>query len=139
MSWTNTSLEQKYTDRMNKIIDSFKIEESSQSRLDHYKKVDDETRDIGYIYKPEKIQTEEIKMKIGKNNYQCTVTNSDLLDTDLQNIKMHSGKIAGIYYKFLIRINSPFNYNKIIVKIEHRNGKIDSFEYSEKEMRKIIK
>jgi hypothetical protein len=139
MSWTNTSQEQKYTDRMNKIIDSFKIEESSQSRLDHYKKVDDETRDIGYIYKPEKVQTEEIKMKTGKNNYQCTVTNSDLLDTDLQNIKMHSGKIAGIYYKFLIRINSPFNYNKIIVKIKHRNGKIDSFEYSEKEMRKIIK
>jgi hypothetical protein len=115
MSWTNTSQEQKYTDRMNKIIDSFKIEESSQSRLDHYKKVDDETRDIGYIYKPEKIQTEEIKMKIGKNNYQCTVTNSDLLDTDLQNIKMHSGKIAGIYYKFLIRINSPFNYNKFTI------------------------
>jgi len=139
MSWTNTSQEQKYTDRMNKIINSFKIEESSQSRLDHYKKVDDETRDIGYIHKPEKIQTEEIKMKTGKNNYQCTVTNSDLLDTDLQNIKMHSGKIAGIYYKFLIIINSPFNYNKIIVKIEHRNGKIDSFEYSEKEMRKIIK
>ena len=139
MSWTNTSQEHKYTDRMNKIIDSFKIEESSQSRLDHYKKVDDETRDIGYIYKPEKIQTEEIKMKTGKNNYQCTVTNSDLLDTDLQNIKMHSGKIAGIYYKFLIRINSPFNYNKIIIKIEHRNGKIDSFEYSEKEMQKIIK
>ena len=139
MSWTNTSQEQKYTDRMNKIIDSFKIEESSQSRLDNYKKVEDETREIGDLYRPEMIRTEEIKMKSGKNNYQCTVTNSDLLDTDLQNIKIHSRKIVGIYHKFLSRINSPFNYNKIIVKIEHRNGKIDNFEYSEEEMQKIIK
>lgn len=101
--------------------------------------MNDETQEIGQLYKPEKFQTEEIKMGTGKNNYQCTVKNSDLLDTDLQNIKMHSGKIASIYYKFLIRINSPFKYNKIIVKIEHRNGKIDSFEYSEKEMEEIIK
>lgn len=139
MSWTNTSQEQKYTDRMNKIIDSFKIEESSQSRLDNYKKVEDETREIGDLYRPEMIQTEEIKMKSGKNNYQCTVTNSDLLDTDLQNIKIHSRKIVSIYYKFLSRINSPLNYNKIIVKIAHRNGKIDNFEYSEEKMQKIIK
>lgn len=139
MSWTNTSQEQKYTDRMNKIIDSFKIEESSQSRLDNYKKVEDETREIGDLYRPEMIQTEEIKMKSAKNNYQCTVTNSDLLDTDLQNIKIHSKKIVSIYYKFLSRINSPFNYNKIIVKIEHRDGKIDNFEYSEDEIQKIIK
>jgi len=52
---------------MNKIIDSFKIEESSQSRLDNYKKVEDETREIGDLYRPEMIQTEEIKMKSGKN------------------------------------------------------------------------
>jgi len=85
------------------------------------------------------MQQEEIKNKTEKNNYRYTITNSDLLDTDLQNIKIHSRKIVNIYYKFLIRINSPFNYNKIIVKIVHRNGKIDSYEYSEKEIKRIIK
>jgi hypothetical protein len=139
MSWTNTSQEQKYTDRMNKIIDSFKIEESSQSRLDHYKKIDEEIQEIGTLYRPERMQQEEIKNKTGKNNYRYTLTNSDLLDTDLQNIKIHSRKIVSIYYKFLSRINSPFNYKKIIVKIEHRDGKIDNFEYSEDEIQKIIK
>jgi uncharacterized protein YegL len=37
MSWTNTSKEEKYTERMNKIIDSFRIEESSQSHLNRSK------------------------------------------------------------------------------------------------------
>jgi len=32
MSWTNTSQEQKYTERMNKIIDSFEIEDGSPAK-----------------------------------------------------------------------------------------------------------
>lgn len=139
MSWTNTSQEQKHTERMNKIIDSFKIEETNHSHLNRSEKINDEIQEIGNLYKPEMMQQEEIKNKAKKNNYRCTITNSDLLDADLQNIKIHSRKIVSIYYKFLIRINSPFNYNKIIVKIIHRNGKVDNFEYSEKEMQEIIK
>jgi hypothetical protein len=139
MSWTNTSQEEKYTERMNKIIDSFKIEETNHSHLNGSEKTDDEIQEIGHLYKPEKMQHEKIETKTGKNDYRYTLTSSDLLDTDLQNIKIHSRKIVSIYYKFLIRINSPFNYNKIIIKIIHRNGKIDIFEYSEKEMKGIIK
>lgn len=139
MSWTNVTQEQKYTGRMNKIIDSFKVEETNHSHLNSSEKIDDETQEIGSLYRPEIMQQEEIKMKNGKKNYRYTLTNSDLLDTDLKNIKIHSKKIANIYHKFLIRINSPFHYNKIIIKIIHRNGKIDIFEYSEKEMKGIIK
>lgn len=138
MSWTNTSQEQKYTERMNKIIGSFKIEETNHSHLNRSEKIDAENQEIGRLYRPEIMQQEKIETKNGKNNYRYTLTNSDLLDTDLQNIKIHSKKIVSIYYKFLIRINIPFNYNKIIIKIIHKNGKIDSFEYSEKNMKEII-
>lgn len=139
MSWTNTSQEQKYTERMNKIIGSFKIEETNNSHLHRSEKIDDEIHEIGRLYRPEIMQQEEIKTKSAKNNYRYTLTNSDLLDTDLQNIKIHSREIVSIYYKFLIRTNTPFNYNKIIIKIVHRNGKIHSFDYSEKDMKEIIK
>lgn len=102
-------------------------------------KIDYEIREIGKLYWPEMMQQEEIKNKNGKKNYRFTITNSDLLDQDLQNIQVHSRKIARNYYNSLIKINSPFIYNKIIVKIVHRNGKIDNFEYSEKEIQEIIK
>jgi len=39
MSWTSTSQEQKYTERMNKIIDSFKIEETNHSHLNDSEKL----------------------------------------------------------------------------------------------------
>lgn len=100
---------------------------------------DSEIQEIGKLYQPEKIETKQIKSEsdIKKDNYEITLTNSDLLDTDLKNIKKHSKKIAAIYYKFLVRINSPFNYNKIIVKIIHRNGKIESYKHSEIEKWKM--
>ena len=98
-----------------------------------------EIKEIGDLYQPEIMKQEEIKKNNGKNNYQYTLTNSDLLDTDIENLKTHSRKIASNYYKFLIRINVPFNYDKIIVKIIHRNGKTDIFKYSEKEIQEIIK
>ena len=98
-----------------------------------------ETDEIGYLYQPERMETEEIKKNIGKNDYQYTLTNSDLLDSDLQNLKIHSRKIVTAYYKLLIRVNIPFNCDKIIVKIIHRNGKVDILKYSEKEIQEIIK
>ena len=102
-------------------------------------KTPNETDEIGYLYQPERMETEEIKKNTGKNDYQYTLTNSDLLDSDLQNLKIHSRKIVSAYYKFLIRVNVPFNYDKIIVKIIHKNGKVDIFKYSENEMQEIIK
>lgn len=99
--------------------------------------VDNEIRKLTDLFMPEKMETEEIKTEFNKKNYQITFTNSDLLDKDLKNIKLNSDKIASIYNMFLMRINNPLNYDKIIVKIIHRNGKINVFEYSEKEMLKI--
>ena len=101
--------------------------------------ISDEIKEIGDLYQPEIMNQEELKKNNGKNNYQYTLTNSDLLDTDIENLKTHSRKIVSNYYKFLIRINVPFNYDKIIVKIIHRNGKMDIFKYSEKEIQEIIK
>lgn len=61
------------------------------------------------------MQQEEIEKSNGKNDYQYTLTNSDLLDKDTENLKEHSLKISN-YYNFLTRINKPFIYDKIIVK-----------------------
>ncbi|AWK06603.1 hypothetical protein HYN56_21165 [Flavobacterium crocinum] len=153
MSWTNTSQEKKYIDRMNKIIDSFDIEEANYSKKSHLakdktkensgkmstSKLDKEIQAIANLYRPEMMKQEKIEIKNGKSNYQYTLFNSDLLDNDLKNTKNYSRTIAGIYYSFLKRINSPFSYNKIIIKIVHRNGAIDNFEYSEKDMTEIVK
>jgi len=121
-----------------------KIEYSKQDILEKVKEGDTipeipEIAEIGHWYQPEIMQQDEIEKDGGKNDYQYTLTNSDLLDTDLKNLKIHSIKIVRNYYKFLIRINVPFNYDKIIVKIVHRNGNEDIFKYSEKEMQNIIK
>jgi hypothetical protein len=162
MSWTNIPQEKKYTERMNKIIESFSVEEINSSRnKSHlakdktkkeklelqknnsteisYEKPDDEIQEIGNLFRPEIMQQEKIKLKNGKNNYQYTLTNSDLLDKDLENIKNHSKKIAINYYNLLKRTNNSFSYNKIIVKVIHRNNKIDRFEYSEKDIKDISK
>lgn len=101
--------------------------------------ITDEIQETGYLYQPEIMQQEEIEKSNGKNDYQYTLTNSDLLDKDTENLKEHSLKIVSNYYNFLTRINKPFIYDKIIVKIIHRNGKVDIFKYSEEEMREIIK
>jgi len=162
MSWTNIPQEKKYTERMNKIIESFSVEEINSSKnKSHlakdktkkekfelqknnsteisYEEPDDEIQEIGNLFRPEIMQQEKIKLKNGKNNYQYTLTNSDLLDKDLENIKNHSKKIAINYYNLLKRTNNPFTYNKIIVKVIHRNNKIDRFEYSEKDVKDISK
>lgn len=110
-------------------------QEKTSEKTEIYETVNDETKEIGILYQPEKIETNEIKSrnKVKKNDYEITITNSDLLDTDSENIKTHTRKIADIYYSFLIRINIPFVYNNIIVKIIHRNGKIENFKYQEKD------
>jgi hypothetical protein len=120
----------------NKINSSKKID---YVQITSKEKIVDEIQEIGNLFNPERMEQKEIEKDTGKNDYEYTLTNSDLLDKDLQNLKVHSRKIVGIYYKFLIRINKPFNYDKIIIKIIHRNGKIDIFKYSEKEIREIIK
>ena len=100
-----------------------------------------EIQEIGNLYKPEKmiIKQNKIRTDNEKENYQITLTNSDLLDSDTENLKKHAEKIANFYFKNLSRNIVPLNCRNIIVEIEHRNGKKDNFKYSEKEMKKIIK
>ncbi len=67
-----------------------------------------------------------------KEIYQIILTDSELLDADQKNIEKHAEKIATIYYEHLSKTLKPFNFEKIIVIINHRDKKIDKFEYSEK-------
>ncbi len=100
-----------------------------------------EIEEIAKLYKPEKINTtiSGVESDVKKNDYTITLTNSNLLDADLKNAETHAKKIVTIYYKFLVRINTMLNYNKIIVKIIHRNGKIESFKYSKMDILKLTK
>ena len=115
------------------------VDVDGEGNAKNTQKISEEIEEIGNLYQPERMAQEEIKKSVGKSDYQYTLTNSELLDTDIKNLKNHSRKVVSNYYKFLNRINVPFNYDKIIVKIIHRNGKEDIFEYSEKEMLEITK
>lgn len=97
-----------------------------------------EIAEIGHIFKPEWMEQTEIENLKGKNDYKYILTNSDLLDKDLKNIRIYAEQIVDLYYDFLIRINKPFNFEKIIVEIQHRNGKIDVFKYSQIDMKEIL-
>jgi hypothetical protein len=106
---------------------------------DEKKVIPNEVEEIGTLYQPERMEQEEIKKKEGKNDYQFTLTNSDILDKDLKNIHRHARKIVRNYYQFLVKINVPFCYNRILVQINHRNGKKDLFSFSEKELQELLK
>ena len=45
---------------------------------------------VADLFKPERMEQDEIENKTGKNNYKYTITNSDLLDSDLKNTKMYA-------------------------------------------------
>ena len=104
-------------------------------------KMDYEIQQIGNIYKPERMQVKDVKIKTDneKENYQITLINSDLLDSDKENVKIHAEKIAKMYYENLSRKIVDLNSNKIIVEIEHRNGKKENFKFSEIEIQKLKK
>ena len=96
----------------------------------------DEYQKITSFYLPEKMQYKHKKDKSGneKEDYQITLTNSDLLDTELENLKEHSQKIAILYYKKLNKNIISLNLRNVIVKIEHKNGKTDNFAFSEENL-----
>ena len=92
-----------------------------------------EVQQIGRLYQPANIiiKVNNIGGNTEKEDYQITLTNSNLLDSKLEDLQMHSKKIAALYNTFLTKTLKPFNVQKIIVKIEHRNGKNNSFEFTE--------
>jgi succinyl-CoA synthetase beta subunit len=114
--------------------------ERKENKSANQEKVDYVAQEIGYLYNPEKMTIKENKVGINneKENYQITLTNSDLLDNDIENVEKHAKKIATVYYKFLFQNIKPFNLKKIIIKIEHRNTKINSFEYSEENINQLL-
>jgi hypothetical protein len=103
-------------------------------------RVNDLAYKIGDLYKPEGMSIKG--NRVGTNNelenYQITLTNSDLLDSDIENVEKHAQKLAIIYYKFLFEKVKLFNFEKIIIKIEHRNTKTNSFEYSEENINQLL-
>jgi hypothetical protein len=114
---------------------TIKAQEKKSENIDTIQKKDDEIREIGNLYQPERMIAKQAKVRTDskKENYQITIFNSDLLDNKTEDIENHAKKIANLFYKNLLRNIIPFNFNKIIVKIEHRNGKIKSFKYTEKD------
>nr|WP_315153824.1 hypothetical protein [uncultured Flavobacterium sp.] len=92
-----------------------------------------EVQQIGRLYQPANIiiKVNNIGGNTEKEDYQITLTNSNLLDSKLEDLQMHSKKIAALYNTFLTKTLKPFNVQKIIVKIEHKNGKNNSFEFTE--------
>jgi hypothetical protein len=93
---------------------------------------------IDSMYHPEAmtIKGNRIGGNAEKENYQITIENSKLLDSNLIGNKKDAEKISTIYYKYLTKAIKPFNLEKIIIEIKHRNGKKDSFEFSENEILK---
>jgi len=94
-------------------------------------------QEIGSFYQPEEMTIKEKQTgKSGnKEDYQITLKNSDLLDSDLENLNEHAKKIASLYYKSLTSTIHPLNLKKVVVTIKHRNLKIDNFEYLEENIK----
>ncbi|MET3045672.1 hypothetical protein [Flavobacterium covae] len=115
-----------------------KIEKKSEEKSIS-EKIDDEIQQIGHLYQPERMSIKQNKIRTDnkKENYDITLINSDLLDKDIENIEKHAEKIVLLYYKNLVRNIIPFNGDKILVIIEHRNGKKDTFKFTEKEIHKL--
>ena len=95
----------------------------------------DEDQKITKQYLPEEMQMKTSRTESeNEEDYQITLKNSNLLYAELENLQVHSQKIATLYYKKLARTIIPLNLKKIIVKIEHRNGKIDKFTFTEEDI-----
>ncbi len=97
-------------------------------------KLDDKIQEIGSLYKPEKMVLKEnsVESNHEKEDYQITLTNSDLLDnSSTVELEKHALNIANSYYKYLKARINPLNVKKVIVKIEHRNKQADRLEYLE--------
>jgi hypothetical protein len=108
--------------------------EKKASTLNTKKKsgLNNHLQEIGNLYQPEMMNFTErdVKSNSEKKDFQVTLTNSDVLDSDVKNIEKHALKIASLYYEYLIGSIKPLKFKKIIVTIEHKNKKIDKFEYS---------
>lgn len=95
-------------------------------------------KEIGELYNPEEMKTGPIKVLPNniKKDYIIEITNSDLLEKDSTNLKRYSKNIAYLYKEDLIKNRS--NFSNIIVKINNRNGNKINFEFTHKELIKVL-
>ena len=114
--------------------------EKKENIAPNQENVNDVANEIGALYKPEEmvIKGNRVGTNNEKEDYQVKITNSDLLDNDIVNVEKHAKKIVTIYYKFLTQNIKPFNFKKVIIKIEHRNTKTSNFEYSEENINQLL-
>ncbi len=120
--------------------DNTVVQDKKENIEANQKNVNTVAHEIGGLYNPEKMEIKE--NRVGKNDekedYQVKITNSDTIDNDIMNVEKHAQKIASIYYKFLSQNIKPFNFKKVIIKIEHRDRKVSNFEYSEENINQLL-
>lgn len=97
-------------------------------------------QEIAKIYYPEQMNFKgnSILNNSEKEDYQITITNSELIDNNLDSTEEHANKIVSLYYIFLAKNVKSLNIKKITVNIEHKDMKISSFEYLEKDIILIL-
>ena len=108
-------------------------QQKNSEKIVEVEKMDDEIREIGNLYRPERMVAKQGKIRTDnkKEDFKITLFNSDTLDNG-KDAELQAKKIGDLYFKNLSRNIIPLNYNKIIVEFEHRNGKKDSFKFVEK-------
>jgi hypothetical protein len=112
----------------------------TEQKTNSQEKVNDLAQKIGELYNPERMTIKGIRVEKNEDeNYKITLTNSDLIDSDIKNVEKHAQKIAIDYYRYLKQNIEPLNLKMLIIKIEHRNTKIDSFSYSNENIIELIK
>lgn len=109
-------------------------QQKNSENIVNIEKMDDEIREIGNLYQPERMVAKQGKIRTDnkKEEFKISLFNSDILDNG-KNTEIHARKIANLYYKNLIINIVPLNYSKIIVEIEHRNGEKDNYKFTEKD------
>lgn len=109
-------------------------QQKNSEKIVNVEKMDDEIKEIGNLYQPERMVAKQGKIRTDnkKEDFKITLFNSDILDKG-KDTEIHARKIVNLYYKNLIRNIIPLNFSKIIVEIEHRNGKKESFKFTEKD------
>ena len=112
-----------------------KVQEKKSDDVEIIPNINSTIQQIANLYIPEKITINQgkIRNKDNEKNYEITLSNSNLLDDEKENIENYAEKIANLYYKNLIKNIIPFDFDKIIVEIEHKNGKKEIFKYTEKD------
>jgi hypothetical protein len=112
----------------------------TEQKTNSQEKANDLAQKIGELYNPERMTIKGNRVEKNEDeNYKITLTNSDLIDSDIKNVEKHAQKIAIDYYRYLKQNIEPLNLKMLIIKIEHRNTKIDSFSYSNENIIELIK